>query len=213
VREAVTLPTLLLTSALLASVRVGEGGALRFVGPTLLALVLATVLAALLVRAGVLDPERLVGPDRRALANANGGIVLIALVFAAAQIFTALMPETGLMAVLFAVFHVALLGTVAAARPAGARLVQALATIFGGALVLRFVLLNALSAPDRSLAGRLFATAVDGLTLGALGLEYHAPPTGYAVFASLVSFFAALLLLPNGEAAWALLRGASERDR
>lgn len=212
VREAVTLPGLLLTSALLASVRVADGGALRFVGPTLLSLVLATALAVLLVRAGVIAPVRLVGPGRQALANANGGVVLIALVFAAAQIFTALMPEAGLMAMLFALFHVALLSTLAAARPTGARLVQALAILFGAALVLRFVVLNAVSAPDRSLAGRLFATAVEGLTLGALGLEHHAAATGYAVFAALAFFFAALLLLPNDEPAWALLGGARERE-
>jgi hypothetical protein len=212
VREAVVLPGLLLTASLVASVRVGEDGALRFVGPTLFALVLAVGLAAVLARAGVVTPIRLIGPARGSLPNANGAVVLVALVFAAAQLFTALMPESGLMAALFGVFYVALLGSLAAARPQGARLVRSLGVVFGAALLLRFVVLDGLTAPGGGLARRLFATALDGLTLGALGLEHHGPATGYAVFVALVLFFVALLLLPGDERSWAPIAGAPDTE-
>ena len=205
-REAFTLPLLFLSVSLLAAVRVGEGAALRFVGPTLLSLVLAVMLVGLLLRAGVLVPERLVSSRRSALANANGTTVLLALLFAAAQVFTMLTPEAGLMEVLFSAFYLVLLWATAAARPLARHLLRSLAVVFGSALVLRFVVLNGLAAPGGSLAHRLFTTAVDGLTLGGLGLEYHAPATGYAAFVALGLFFVGLLLLPHDLGAWDLLQ-------
>ena len=75
VREAFVLPLLLLTVALLGGFRVGAtGGALAFVPPPLMALVLAVLLVAALYRSGTLVVERLLGPDRRALANAGGSL-------------------------------------------------------------------------------------------------------------------------------------------
>ena len=139
----------------------------------------------LLLRAGVLVPERLVSSRRSALANANGATVLLALLFAAAQVFTMLTPEAGLMAILFNAFYLVLLWTTAAARPLARHLLRSLAVVFGSALVLRFVVLNGLAAPGGSFAHRLFTTALEGLTLGGLGLEYHAPATGYAAFVAL----------------------------
>ena len=208
-REAITLPLLFLCVSLLSAIRVDEGGAVRFVGPTLLALVLAVMLGGLLLRAGVLAPERLVSPRRAALANANGVTVLLALLFASAQIFTMLTPETGLMAILFSAFYLVLLWTTAAAQPRARHLLRSLAVVFGSALVLRFVLLNGMAAPGGSFAHRLFTAALEGLTLGALGLEYHAPVTGYAAFVALGLFFVGLLLLPHDGGAWELGQSGS----
>ena len=196
-REAITLPLVFLGVSGLSAVRIGEGGATRFVGPTLFALVLAVMLAGLLLRAGVLAPERLVSSRRAPLANANGVSVLVTLLFASAQVFTLLTPEGGLMAVLFSAFYLTLLWTTAAARPAAHHLLRSLAVVFGSALVLRFVVLNAIAAPAGSVAHKLFAAALEGLTLGGLGLEYHAPATGYAAFIALGLFFVGLLLLPH----------------
>jgi hypothetical protein len=205
-REAFTLPLVFLSVSLLSAVRVGEGAALRFVGPTLLSLVLAVMLIGLLLRAGVLVPQRLVSSRRSALANTNGMTVLLALLFAAAQVFTMLTPEAGLMGILFSAFYLVLLWTTAAARPLAPHLLRSLAVVFGSALVLRFVVLNGLAAPAGSLAHRLFTTALDGLTLGGLGLEYHAAATGYAAFVALGLFFVGLLLLPHDGGAWDLLQ-------
>jgi hypothetical protein len=201
-REAITLPLLFIGVSLLSAVRIGAGGALRFLGPTLLALVLGVMLLGLLLRAGVLAPERLVSARRRALANANGITVLLTLLFASAQIFTMLTPEAGLMGILFSAFYLVLLWTTAAARPRARHLLRSLAVVFGSALVLRFVVLNGMAAPGGSFAHWLFATALEGLTLGGLGLEYHAPATGYAAFVALGLFFVALLLLPHDVRAW-----------
>ena len=117
------------------------------------------MLIGLLLRAGVLVPERLVSSRRSALANANGMTVLLALLFAAAQVFTMLTPEAGLMGILFSAFYLVLLWTTAAARPLARHLLRSLAVVFGSALVLRFVVLNGLAAPGGSLAHRLFTTA------------------------------------------------------
>lgn len=202
VRDAFTLPLVFLAVSLLSAIRVGPGGTIRFVGPTLLSLVLAVMLAGLLLRAGVLAPERLVSSGRPALANANGIVVLLALLFASAQVFTILTPEAGLMSVLFSAFYLVLLWTTAAARPAARHLLRSLAVVFGSALVLRFVVLNGISAPGGSMAHRVFTTALEGITLGGLGLEYHAPATGYAAFVALGLFFVGLLLLPHDSRAW-----------
>jgi hypothetical protein len=201
-REAFTLPLLFLAVSHLAAVRVAAGGTVRFVGPTLLSLVLGVMLGGLILRSGVLAPGRLVASERSALANANGITVLVALLFASAQVFTMLTPEAGLMGLLFSAFYLALLSTTAAARPAARHLLRSLIVVFGSALVLRFVVLNGLAAPGGSLAHRLFTSALEGVTLGALGLEYHAEATGYAAFAALALFFVGLLLLPHSPGAW-----------
>jgi hypothetical protein len=66
--------------------------------------------------------------------------------------------------------------------------------------------LNGLAAPGGSFAHRLFTAALEGLTLGGLGLEYHAPATGYAAFVALGIFFVGLLLLPHEVDAWDLVQ-------
>jgi hypothetical protein len=208
-REAITLPLLFVAVSHLAAVRVGGDGGIRFVGPTLLSLVLGVMLAGLLLRSGVLAPHLLVASDRPALANTNGITVLLALLFASAQVFTVVTPETGLMAVLFSAFYLALLWTAAAARPAARHLLRSLMVVFGSALVLRFVVLNGLAAPGGSLAHRLFTGALEGVTLGGLGLEYHGEATGYAAFAALALFFVGLMLLPHEPGAWEAVGGDS----
>jgi hypothetical protein len=209
-REAITIPVLFLVVSHLAAVRVAANGQVRFVGPTLLSLVLAALLGGLLFRSGLLAPGRLVASERSALANANGMAGLLALLLAAAQIFTMLTPEAGLMAALFSAFYLALLWTTAAARPTARHLLRSLMVVFGSALVLRFVVLNSLAAPSGSLAHRLFTTALEGITLGGLGLEHHGDATGYAAFLALGLFFVGLLLLPRDPRAWDLLPPSSD---
>ena len=74
-REAFTLPLLLLTVAALGGVRVAQGGALALVPPSLISLILSTVLAGALVRSRALLPGRLVNDRRRLLANGSGVVV------------------------------------------------------------------------------------------------------------------------------------------
>jgi hypothetical protein len=204
-REAIVLPLLLLTVGLIGSVRIDAAGRLSFFGPSLFALVLAVMLAGLMLRSGLLAPDGLISPARGALANLNGLIVGVTLLFASGQVFTMLTPEGGLLELLFNGFFLAMLWVTGTARPSGPRLVRSLVVLFGWALVVRFVMLNGLAAPDGSLARRMFAAALEGLTLGALGLTYHAPATGYLAFLMLALFFVALLLLPSRAREWSLV--------
>ena len=75
--------------------------------------------------------------------------------------------------------------------------------------MLSFVVLNGLAAPGGGLAHRLFTSALEGVTLGGLGLEYHGEATGYAAFAALTLFFVGLLLLPHEPDAWDAVGGGS----
>ncbi len=81
-REAVTLPLLLLTVAALGGVRVAQGGALALVPPSLMSLILATVLVGALVRSRALVPGRLVNDQRTPLENSSGVVVLVSLLAA-----------------------------------------------------------------------------------------------------------------------------------
>ena len=146
-REAVVLPMLLLTVVLLAGVRVQADGRLRFVGPTVIALVLGSMLSATFVGAGLVSPAKFVAYGRSAPALVNGAILLLALLLAASQVFTLLTPEAGLMHFAFSAFFIALLGAIAAAKPGAVRLQASLLVMFSAALVLRFVVLNGLGAP------------------------------------------------------------------
>jgi hypothetical protein len=195
-REACGLPWLLLTAGLLGSVRLDAAARLEFVPPTLFALILAVMLVGLLVRCGVVHPAALMAASRTPLQNINGLVVMIALLFASAQIFTMLTPEGGLLVILFNGFYVAMLWMTGAARPDRLRLLRSLLVLSGWALVMRFVVLNGLAAPDGSIGRRLFTAALEGLTLGALGLTYHHPATGYIAFGMLGLYFGALLLMP-----------------
>lgn len=210
-REAIALPALLLGASLAAAVRVSPAGDLAFVGPSLFGLVLGTGLCLLALRSGLVRPARLVGPGRSALANANGAVALLALLFAAGQVFTVLMPESGLMALLLGVFYLAQLAQAAAARPDGPRFLRSLLVLLASGLLLRFAILNGLADPGDSMARRAFATMIEGLTPGGLGLEHHGDATGYAAFLALALFVAGLVAMPGDYGPWQALGAEAER--
>ena len=92
-REAVVLPLVFLTVTLLAGLQIGP--VVAFVPPSVFALVLGTMLLTALVRSGALAPARLLDGSRPVLANANGAVVLVTLLAAAAQVLGMLTPRTG----------------------------------------------------------------------------------------------------------------------
>ena len=196
-REALTLPLLLLTVAALGGVRVTEAGALALVPPTLVALVLATVLLGALVRSGALTPASLVREQRTALENTSGAVVLAALLAAAAQVFTMLTPATGLLAFVFTAFFGLLLWNTLAVEPDRRQLLRSLMVVFGGAFLLKFVVLSALYDPAGGLLKRVVLTLLDGVSLGALGFVPDGAATGYLAFLTLGLFFVALVMLPG----------------
>ena len=59
------------------------------------------------------------------------------------------------------------------------------------------IVVSGLAAPGGSLARRLFSSAVEGLSLGALGAEAYAPAMGYVAFAVTALYLITLWWLPG----------------
>jgi len=196
-REAVTLPLLLLTIAGVGGLRVDVAGRLALVPPSLMALTLGVLLVATLVRAGALAPDRLVGERRSPLENTSGAIVLVALLLASAQVFMMLTPPTGLLGFVFTTFFVLLLWNTLAVSPDRRQLLRSLGVVFGGAFVLKFIVLAAAYDAGGGLLHRVIVAMLEGVSLGALGFVPDGAATGYVAFLLLGMYFFGLILLPG----------------
>ena len=198
VRESITIPALLLLVSAGGGFRSGlVDGAWRFLPPTPMTLVLGLLLVGVLVRTGVVDPGRLIGPHRSGLATANGAAAAALLLVASAQVFTCLTPESGLLHVLASVFFLLLVLNTLAARPTRTRALQSLGVVFLSAFVLKYVVLDALYAPEGSLARRVVTSLLEGVTLGTLGYTAHGPATAYVAFAVVLAYLFVLLVFPG----------------
>ena len=195
--ESVVLPWLLLTVALLAGLRVTEAGELRFLVPPLPSLVAMLLLLMVLVQSGIVHPWRLMGEHRSAIENLNGLMVLAALAAASAQVVSAVTPEAGLPLVLGVIFLFALFVNTLAARPGRQHAMRALFVAFFAAFTVKFIVLDALYAPGKSLGGRLLTGLLEGVTLGTLDHVVWGAATGYTAFFALVLYFTSLALLPR----------------
>ncbi len=164
--------------AALGGVRVAQGGALALVPPSLMSLILATVLVGALVRSRALVPGRLVNDRRTPLENSSGVVVLVSLLAATAQVFTLVTPATGLLAFVFTTFFVLLLWNTLAVEPDRRQLLRSLLVVFGGAFVLKFVVLAALYEPQGGLLRRVMLTLLEGVSLGTLGFVPDGAATG-----------------------------------
>jgi len=194
-REAVYLPAMALTVALLGGLRIGGPAVLH--APSLFALVLGLLLMGVLIQSGALAPDRLLSESRPALANVNGFVVLLALFLACAQTFAALTPDSGLPRILFSVYFLILMLNTLAARPDRVRVLQSLTVTFGAAFVLNFVVLDALSDPEGGRLKRVLQVLLEGITLGALSQPVRHPATGYITFVAIVLFLIMLSSLPR----------------
>jgi hypothetical protein len=195
--EAFTLPLVFLSVALLGGLRIDAAGRLAFAPPPLMALVLAVVLLAALVRSATLLPAALVHPRRSGLANASGVVIVATLLAASAQVIAALTPEAGLLALVFDVAWLVLFGNTIAARPDRPRLLASLLVMFGAAFVVKYVLLGALYAPDGGVAKRVVMALVEGVSLGSLGYQPPGPATGYVAFATVLLYLCGVYALPQ----------------
>lgn len=196
-RESILLPALLLTVALLGGLRITAAGELRFLVPPLAALIAMLLLMMVLVQSGIVQPWRLMSERRGALENLNGAMVLGALAAASAQVVAAVTPEAGLPLVLGVVFLFALFGNTLAARPGRHHALRAIFVAFFAAFSVKFIILDALYAPDRSFGGRLLTGLLEGVTLGSFDHVMWGPATGYVAFITLMLYFVALVLLPR----------------
>lgn len=202
--EAVYLPMLFLTVALLGGLRVDER--VMFVAPPLFALVLGMMLFGVLVRGQVLAPERLMSASREPLENLNGLVVILSAFFAAAQIFNLVTPETGLPFLLFNVFLFVLLVNTLAAFPDRVSVLRSMAVITGAAFILKFIVLGAISDPGEGVVKRVLYVLLEGVTLGTLSQPVLHPSAGYIAFATLSLFLVGLAMLPARTRSVALIK-------
>lgn len=195
--ESLVLPWLLLTAALLAGVRVTEAGDFRFLVPPLSSLVAMLLLMMVLVQSGVVEPWALMNERRTPLENMNGAVLMGALAMASAQVVSAVTPEAGLPLVLGVIFLLALFVNTLAARPGRHQALRALFVAFFACFTVKFIVLDALYAPDRSFGGRLLTGLIEGVTLGSFDHVVWGPATGYLTFFALVIYFLALAMMPR----------------
>lgn len=202
--EAIYLPMLFLTVALLGGLRVGDR--LTWVPPPLFALVLAMMLFGVLVRGRVLAPDRLMSASRLPLENLNGLVVILSTFFGAAQIFNLVTPETGLPFLLFNVLLFLLLVNTLAAFPDRVSVLRSMAVMTGAAFMLKFIVLGAISDPGEGALKRILYVLLEGVTLGTLTQPRLHPAAGYVAFATLALFLIGLALLPARTRSVALIK-------
>lgn len=202
--EAVYLPLMFLTVALLGGLRVDDR--VTFVPPPLFALVLGVMLFAVLVRGRVLAPEGLMHASRPPLENLNGLVVILSTFFAATQVFNLVTPESGLPFLLFNVFLFVLLVNTIAAAPDRVSVLRSLAVITGAAFILKFIVLGALSDPGEGALKRVLYVLLEGVTLGTLTQPPLHPIAGYLAFATLILFLIGLAMLPTWARTAALIK-------
>jgi hypothetical protein len=148
------LPTLFLTVALLGGVRVGaEGGAVRFLPPPLVTLVMAVMLMSLFVRGGAIRAGRWLSADNSPLANVSHALTLGALFFASAQAFNSVLPDAGLLRWMLSFFLLWTLWQNQFSYFDPRRLLRSLAALFGTAFFVKHVLLASLYAPGGGSGG------------------------------------------------------------
>src|SRR5215211_9491156 len=194
--DFVALPFLFLTVALLGGLRIGaESRTFIFIAPPLVTLVLATLLMLLLFRGGLLRLHQWVGSDLPPLTNVAHIWMFITIFFASAQAFNSVLPEGGLLHWLFSFFFLWTLWNNQFSSFDARRLLRSLAILFGTAFVLKHMLLASLYAPEGGWLKRLAGALLEGVSLGMLESERHAPATGYISFFTLALYVGALMLM------------------
>ena len=194
VREALVLPAIFLTVALVGGL---EPGASRpWVAASTFSLVLAFLLIGVLSRSGALAPEQLLHASRGSLANANGLVVLVSLFAASAQVVHMLTPRAGLPSLMVALVMFLMLLNTFVVQPDRRRVLQSLAVVLGSAFVLKFVLLAALAGADGGRTRSVLIALFDLATLGTITQEPLAPASGYLAFGVGVLYLAGIAALP-----------------
>lgn len=204
VREAIVLPGVFLTVTLLGGVRIAD--TVRLLPPPLTALVLALLLLGTLARGGVVLLPALMHGGRRPLENLSGAIVLLSAFAASAQVVNLLLPERGLLHAAFAIFFFGQILSMNAAVMTRAGVLRTLLVLLGSLFVLRFIVVEALYAPDGGLLHRVLTALLSGMSLGGIAYEPNAAVTGYVAFFTLALYMIGVLLLPAAPAAALTMR-------
>ena len=172
----VLLPTIFLTVALLGGLRVSAlTGAMVFVAPPLVTLILASMLLVLFARAGAIEFGRWLSNENPLLANVSHTLTLAALFFASAQSFNSVLPEAGLLRWMFSFFFLWTLLNNQFSSFDARRLLHSLAALFGLAFLLKHMFLSSLYAPGGGWLRRLAGAVLEGITLGTIDTRALAP--------------------------------------
>ena len=194
VREAIVLPCIFLSVALMGGLRIA--GTVRLVPPSVMALMLGMALLGTLARARAFAPERLMNANRTGLENVSGLVVIATLFAASAQVFNLLTPEHGLLFAIFSIYFFVQLMTALAGVTDRSSVLRSLTVLFAAAFILRFVVLEGMYAPEGGLLKRLATALLQGVSLGAIEYQPNAPGTAYVGFFTLLLFMIGLFLLP-----------------
>lgn len=189
----VVLPVLFLTSALLGGLRfVGEDSELRFVPPSLVALMLALFLLALFARSRLVDVSDWLGEERPPLENASNALTLATLFGATVQVFNAVTPEDTLFNAVFSLFFAVVIWNNFFVLVRPDRFVKSLGGLLLAAFFVKYVVLVGLNEPAESVAGSIARALLRGVTLGGLESEPYNRASGYSAFAAVALYLAGL---------------------
>jgi len=189
----IVMPTILLTVGLLGGLRIdAQTRQFVFLAPPLVTLVLAILLGSLFVRAGAIDLHRWLAIEQPMLTNVAHLLTLMALLFASAQAFNSVLPESGLLHWMFSFFFLWTLWTNQFSAFDPRRLLQSLIVLFGTAFVLKHLFVSGLYAPEGGWYKRIAAALLQGI---AVDVPAFAPVTGYVSFFALALYVVGLLLM------------------
>ena len=208
VREALVLPALFLSVALLGGFRAAD--TVRLVPPSLTALVLAILLLGTLTRGGVILPQALMHGARTGLENLSGAVVLITLFAASTQAINLVLPERGLLHGAFAILLFVQLMSMSASGATRQGILRSLFVLLGSLFVLRFIVVESLYSPEGGLLHRVLTTMMAGATLGGIAYEPNAPITGYVAFLTLALYVIGIVLLPGAAPVTAMVKVEQE---
>lgn len=187
------LPTLLLTVALLGGLRIdAQTKQFIFIAPPLVTLILAILLGLLFIRAGAIDLHYWLAIEQPMLTNVAHLLTLLSLIFASAQAFNSVLPESGLLHWMFSFFFLWTLWTNQFSSFDARRLLRSIVVLFGTAFVLKHLVLSGLYAPEGGWLRRIASTLLQGV---AIDVPPFAPATGYISFLALTLYIVALLLI------------------
>ena len=190
----IILPTMLLTVALLGGLRIdAQTKQFIFIAPPLVTLVMAVLLGLLFVRAGAIDLHSWLAIDQPAFTNLAHLLTLVSLIFASAQAFNSVLPESGLLHWMFSCFFLWTLWTNQFSNFDARRLLRSIVVLFATAFLLKHLVVSGFYASEGGLLRRIAATLLQGI---AIDIPAFAPVTGYISFFALVLYVGALSLIP-----------------
>jgi hypothetical protein len=195
----IVLPCMLFLVALLGGIRFDGGdGSILFLRPALICLVFAAGVLILFFRAGLIYLGSWISERSSMLKNVANGITLIALFFAAVQLFNSLLPEQGLPFWIVGFCFFWTLWTNLFAELDARKMLRSLTAMFALGFAVKYLLLANLARPaNESWISSIINDPGKTAATWLLDLPQFAPATGYLQFFTLAIFVIALYFIPR----------------